>query len=452
MSHIERTGLLFRCGDYASHDFSLTAEEMAAAVAAFAPVPIELSHTPTVLDGKLGELVAVEQRGDVLYGTARLPEWLDGLLDEGKRKVSVVWDRATKRITRLGIVPSPRVTDAVLMAAFAAANPPAPAARRARTAAATAHLQQIHDAAARYDPSTCGGEASMSGACPGCKADPVRPEDRNPKTFQHKAIHGIHDLAVHHGADCPGGAASMSTTPPGGRFRPMSWIKKLNHAMFGAQADEIGVDPDVTEDEARAMFTALGNLDGAAVAPAVVVEKPATEAPPAKAPTPEEAAAAFAASPLYKDMQAKIAAMEARVEADRIARLVIDAENFAAAEIKDGRWLPTDRYNLMAAFTIASEDDRRANKEVTFSAGAEQKKGSRVDLLKALVAARPAHALFGEHVRGGLPEGSRALDNALFGNPGADPDKVDEAELERLRNLNPTLRAHHAAKANGRAS
>jgi hypothetical protein len=445
MSHIERTGLIFRCGDYASHDFSLTAEEMAAAVAAFAPVPIELSHMPTVLDGKLGELVAVEQRGDVLYGTARLPEWLDGLLDEGKRKVSVVWDRATKRITRLGIVPHPRVPDAVLMAAFAAANPPAPAARRARTAAATAHLQQIHDAAARYDPSTCGGEASMSGACPGCKAEPVRPEDRNPKTFQHKAIHGIHDLAVHHGASCPGAEAPMGQSPPR-RFGIMSWIEKLKTAMFGAKAEEIDLDPDVTEDEARVMFAALGNLDGAAGAPAVVVEKP----PPAPPATPEEAAAAFAASPLYKQMQADLDAMKARVEADRQAAILKDAAAFADAEVAAGRWLPEARPNLVAAFSVVAEDDHAAAKEVSFAAGDGPKKGSRVDLLKALVAARPAHALFGEHIPGGLPAGSRALDNALFGNPAADPDKVDEAELARLRNLNPTLRAHHAAKANGR--
>jgi hypothetical protein len=120
---VERTGKLFEVGSWDDRDFSLSPEELSAAAAAFtAPVPVDLSHTPTVLDGRLGELVRVEARGGELHGTARLPRWLDGLLASGHRKVSLLWDRDSKTIRRLSLVPHPRIADAALFAAFSAAG------------------------------------------------------------------------------------------------------------------------------------------------------------------------------------------------------------------------------------------------------------------------------------------------------------------------------------------
>jgi hypothetical protein len=122
--HVRRSGTIFRCGDYPDKSFSLTPDEAATAIAAFRPVPVDLEHTSTVLDGRLGTLesVAMGEDGTSLVGTVALPAWLDALLDEGQRKVSATWDRATKQLRGLAIVNTPRVADAALMAAFAATD------------------------------------------------------------------------------------------------------------------------------------------------------------------------------------------------------------------------------------------------------------------------------------------------------------------------------------------
>lgn len=118
---IYRAGKIFAAGRYEDKDFEITPEELVASAAAFERVAIDLEHVPSVLDQKLGFLEAVEAADDgTLYGVTALPKWLDDLLEEGERKVSATLDRATKRIAGLALVRSPRVTDAALMAAFAA--------------------------------------------------------------------------------------------------------------------------------------------------------------------------------------------------------------------------------------------------------------------------------------------------------------------------------------------
>jgi len=122
--HVRRTGTIFRCGDYADKGFALTPDEAKAAIAAFTPVPVDLEHTSTVLDNRLGTLesVAMHSDGTSLVGTVALPKWLDDLLDDGTRKVSATWDKATKQLRGLAIVNTPRVADAALFAAFSATD------------------------------------------------------------------------------------------------------------------------------------------------------------------------------------------------------------------------------------------------------------------------------------------------------------------------------------------
>lgn len=116
-----RRGKIFEVGRYPDRQFEMTPEELAAAAAAFTPVPVNLSHAPSVLDGKVGHLQAVEVADDgrTLLGTVAIPKWLDSLLDDTGRKVSCEWDRATKQLRGLALVNQPRVPDAALMAAFA---------------------------------------------------------------------------------------------------------------------------------------------------------------------------------------------------------------------------------------------------------------------------------------------------------------------------------------------
>ena len=125
--YVRRTGTIFRVGNYPTKDFSLTADEARAAIAAFTPCSVDLEHIPTVLSDRLGTLETVEMAadGETLVGTVALPAWLDALLGEDERKVSATWNRETKMLQGLAIVRTPHVTDAALFAAFSAAEPAA---------------------------------------------------------------------------------------------------------------------------------------------------------------------------------------------------------------------------------------------------------------------------------------------------------------------------------------
>jgi hypothetical protein len=151
---VRRTGKLFASGNYEDKHYSMTDEELAAAAAAFSPVPIDIEHVPSVLSGKLGmlESINIDADGKTLLGTVAMPSWLDALIDDSERKVSCTWDRATKRLTGLALVRNPRIEDAVLMAAFGAADTvsiPADFAGKRHSAADTADMQTIHDIAAK---------------------------------------------------------------------------------------------------------------------------------------------------------------------------------------------------------------------------------------------------------------------------------------------------------------
>jgi len=87
MDMVRRTGKLFHVGEFPDKDFTLTADEMAAAVAAFSPVDVDIEHVPSVLSGKLGRLesVKIDPDGKTLLGTVALPSWLDARIDDAER-------------------------------------------------------------------------------------------------------------------------------------------------------------------------------------------------------------------------------------------------------------------------------------------------------------------------------------------------------------------------------
>lgn len=131
---IVREGKVFEAGEYPDKGLTVTAADLAAAVAGFVPVPVDLEHVPTLLDGKLGELraVRVAEDGKTLVGSVALPRWLSDALGSEPVKVSTTWDRLTKKLMGLALVRHPRVSDAALMSAYATfvasqTPPPAPA-------------------------------------------------------------------------------------------------------------------------------------------------------------------------------------------------------------------------------------------------------------------------------------------------------------------------------------
>jgi hypothetical protein len=124
-----RAPVIFRAGRYEFADappFEMTPEDIKAAAAGFEPVPLHDTHRSdgSIFHGKLGELVAAEPSADgaVFGGTVRVPKWLDDLFQGVALPLSATWDRATKRLRNVALVTNPRIDDARLEAAFAAAH------------------------------------------------------------------------------------------------------------------------------------------------------------------------------------------------------------------------------------------------------------------------------------------------------------------------------------------
>jgi len=129
---LRKADVIFRSGDYdfpveQGGTFSMTPDDIKAALADFAPVDLEDTHAPSVFNGKLGRLVKTTPSAnfDVFGGEVEIPEWFDSLFKGQPIKLSARWDRTTKRLKKLAVVPEGRVPDAAMFAAFSAAYPPA---------------------------------------------------------------------------------------------------------------------------------------------------------------------------------------------------------------------------------------------------------------------------------------------------------------------------------------
>lgn len=418
-----RRGKLFEAGEYPDKAYAMTPEELLAAVADFQPVALDLEHTPTVLDGKLGELRAVElgEDGWSLYGTVALPRWLDEQLG-GECKVSCTWDRERKTLQKLALVNEPRVSDAAIMAAFAAQT-------RHDTADGQSTLQYIHDQAAR------------AGAI--CDVNNARrsPDDVLPTAFksQHEAgaLQQIHDLATTHGARC------SALSADGARLSAAvaAFVSKRHSTADAADIQQIhdlaarqGADcatkgATMSEQTSRwDQFKAwLTGEDGQSAPFATTVTTEAKTATP-----PAESAETQA-------LRERLAALEAERIADR-------AVAFAEAEIRAARALPAERAALVAAYTQAALDDQALGGQVTFAVGADTKSGTRVEALTALCGARQPHQLTTEFVR--QREGVGVVANTARTTGSAEQPMSEERRRELLSKL-PEGRAILAERQNG---
>lgn len=189
-NYVLREGKIFEAGSYPDKDFELSPEELQAVAATFVPVPVDLEHTPTVLDGKMGVLqsVRVSPDGRSLFGTVALPAWLDALLTDGERKVSCAFHKLTKRLLKLSLVINPRVNDAALMAAFSTSD----FAQRQDTPEGQSMLQAIHDMTARS------GAVCMAPA--GQTAEMAAAQFHS--AHELKGIQELHDVTIKHGIVC----------------------------------------------------------------------------------------------------------------------------------------------------------------------------------------------------------------------------------------------------------
>lgn len=114
---VVRSGKLFEAGDFPDKGVTFDSEDIGFAVKTFAPVENDLEHASTILDGKLGKLKEVWQKGEEIFGKVAIPKWLDQAIGDEPLKVSLAFDR-NKRIVGNALVLNPRISDAVVMSAF----------------------------------------------------------------------------------------------------------------------------------------------------------------------------------------------------------------------------------------------------------------------------------------------------------------------------------------------
>jgi hypothetical protein len=114
---VVRSGKLFQAGEYPDKQFNVTADELRRIVATFTPVQVNTSHlTDPVLDGALGQLehVWLSEDGTELWGRVTLPVAFETLTKQTQHRVSLEFDRASKRISGIAIVKNPRIDDAAI--------------------------------------------------------------------------------------------------------------------------------------------------------------------------------------------------------------------------------------------------------------------------------------------------------------------------------------------------
>jgi cation transport regulator ChaB len=395
-----RTGMLFRAGDYPDKSYAMTAAELAAAAEAFSdPLPLDLEHVPTPLDGKLGELVSVETRGDELHGIVALPKWLDAALDE--RKVSATWDRNTKTLAGLALVRNPRVTDAALMAAFAVdevLHDESALETLAAWFAGTRHdtpegqqiMQDLHNTSAR------GGAV--------CKSTNTA---KMASGHESSTIQKVHDLTTEHGAAC-------SSKKPGQPGWPYMFSRKEGSSMT------------------TAWDWLKSKLEGE--------PSPETTAPGGAAAT-----MSVAETPEFKAMKAEQDALKAENQRIRLERIQDQAAAFADEQIHAKKAFPAERDALVADFVQRASDDLVLEPATVSFKDAEGKdqtrKLSRVDMLRADFVARPAHALDIERLK---PDELAVLSNRSETETKDKP--ADDKRVKQLAEMTPLGRATFAEK------
>jgi hypothetical protein len=180
-----RAPVIFRAGDYEflnAPPFRMTPDDIRRAVEEFEPTAVVDTHVPSIFNGKLAStrIVGLTPTPDYTQFGAdvELDRWLHELFKGEPLACSVTFDRHTKKLKNLALVPNPRIPDAAIEAAFAAEEE-----RRQHTPHGQAAMQDIHDRAAQAG-ARCNPDAAFT-------AD-----------HEGDALQEMHDTAVKHGAVC----------------------------------------------------------------------------------------------------------------------------------------------------------------------------------------------------------------------------------------------------------
>jgi hypothetical protein len=205
--YVKRRGKCFEAGNYPDKKINVTPADLAKMAREFSgPVPVDMEHRPSILDGKLGHLLSVQVGQDrkTLIGEAAFPQWLEQIVPANQREVSLTIDRDTKKIVGMALVMKPRISGAALMSAYAQF-----AARQVQVAAATV----APDLDAMTD--TVPGPGAEAAAAPDLEDQEGTGQVDPDETHQM-----VHDMMVDLGATCEGYGGNQGVAPAGAGAAP----------------------------------------------------------------------------------------------------------------------------------------------------------------------------------------------------------------------------------------
>jgi len=123
--YVYKIAKIFHCDNYPDKQFSLNETEADAAChyASQSHIPLDIEHQPTVFDGVLGHLVTAWRVGKEMFGRIAFNKDIYKALGGKPLKLSCEWDQFSKTLRKLSLVLTPRIPDAVCMAAFSQRDP-----------------------------------------------------------------------------------------------------------------------------------------------------------------------------------------------------------------------------------------------------------------------------------------------------------------------------------------
>lgn len=435
--YVLKTGLLFRAGKYEDKDFELTPDELKNAVNDFKPVPLDIEHVPSILDGKLGTLQAVtaSEDGSELYGTAMVPKWLAEETAGEPIKVSCTWNRKNKKLEKLALVRNPRVTDAALMAAFTASEVDNGSKT---TEEAFKDFLAWFSTQSNFKHQTWEGKdlmQSVHNMCSRAGAVCCEPDTKGEAVMgaefvsasELKAIQQMHDTSVKNGAKCStmnrydnsayyNTDASSSGDKKSKEKKKMK-LSEIKNALLG-KLDELDAEVEVTEVKESKFDTAEVEAlkkQVAELTATITAQQKAKEEAEAKAAEEfkkEEATANTEADAEKEALKKQIAELQA-------VALKNEASQFAEELVKDKKIVPAMKPAVIELFSQAKKDDEAGNCTVNFSNG-DKAVTTRVEALKVVLFGNAAHNLTAEELSA---TGVKVIDTE-------NSENTDFAELE----------------------
>jgi hypothetical protein len=349
---LRKANVIFKAGDYdfpadKGGPFRMSPEEIMVFCQEFKdPIPLEDTHVPSVFNGKLGHLVAVTPNEDysAFGGDVHVSRWFDALFPNEPLKMSAKWDRGTKTLKAVAVLPNPRIDDAAMFAAFAAADDSeGDQGGLHKSPHGQKMVQYIHDLTA-HGGATCSPDHS-----PGVKEASFH-ADHEVSTIQK-----VHDLTLGSGAAC---ALYRHNKAKNTAWQPGSYYKTAVEAMPAYRDYQPGA------------YALMSDADA-----------------PAREKKPEPSAR-------EKELEALLAE-ERRKHAAR------EAVTFAEHARATNHILPAEFADTVSGYLERAEDDSKLGGEVTFADESNQpRRGSRVDAYRARILKRQPHVLTQELVPG----------------------------------------------------